>query len=69
MAGVAKYDGADAAYGFPLESIAVAVMPYVVPGSKPTMAQYSDWHISRRRLPPVTGVAVTLNGPLVPGLG
>ena len=69
MAGVAKYDGAEAAVGFPLESTAVTVMPYVVPGSKPAMGQLGDRHITRRGLPPVTGVAVTLNGPLVPGLG
>ena len=69
MTGVANIAGAEAEEGLPPESTAVAVMSYVVPGSRPAMEQLGDRHDTVMGLLPLTGVAVTTNGPLVPGLG
>ena len=69
MSGVAKGAGAEAEEGFPPESTAVAVTPYDVPGNRPEMEQLGNRHIDVIGLLPLTDEAVTLYGPLVPGLG
>ena len=46
----------------------MAMTAYVVPASKPAIGQRGDMHVTVMGLPPLTGVAVTVNGPLVPRL-
>ena len=69
LTGVVKVAGAEAGVGFLLESTPVATTSYVVPGFRPVMGQSAVAHVTEMGLPPLMGLTVTANGPVVPGRG
>lgn len=61
--GVATDSAGEGGVARPLAAVAVAVMLYVWPGTRPSSGQAGEAHVFVTVAPPPTGVAVTLKGP------